>query len=459
MVKNIAIILAGGKGVRLGSELPKQFIKIAGKKVLEHTLDVFEAHSEIDEIAIVSHSDYIRDVEHLLLKNSYIKVKKILAGGNERYDSSLAAIRAYEDEKVNLIFHDAVRPLVSSRIISDCIRALEKYNAVDTAVKTTDTIIEVEDNLIRNIPNRNKLNNGQTPQAFKREVIAKAYEKALQDPNFKATDDCGVVKKYLPEEEIFVVEGEGYNMKLTYTEDIFLLDKLFQLKSEEAESRELTQSTRRNLKDKVLVVFGGGYGIGGEIVKLAQACGTKVKSFSRSETGTDISKIEGISKALQNTEKEFGKIDFVINTAGILEKTPLRLMSEESIMRQISVNYTGAAFVAKESFPYLQKTGGALLLFASSSYTRGRSMYSLYSSSKAAIVNLTQALSEEWEEVRINCINPERTRTPMRTKNFGVEPEDSLLDPQTVAAVSLNTLFADFSGRVVDVKRKEKNIS
>ena len=130
-------------------------------------------------------------------------------------------------------------------------------------------------------------------------------------------------------------------------------------------------------------------------------------------------------------------------------------MTEEEILNSISVNYIGAVYVAKESFRYLKDSKGMLLCFTSSSYTRGRSLYSLYSSSKAAIVNLVQALSEEWLPfgIRVNCINPERTRTPMRTQNFGIEPEGSLLEPEVVAAASLTTLLSELTGDVIDVKK------
>ena len=153
-----------------------------------------------------------------------------------------------------------------------------------------------------------------------------------------------------------------------------------------------------------------------------------------------------------------GKIDYVVNTAGILSRQPLESMSDEEILNSIQVNYIGAVYVAKESFKYLKETKGMLLCFTSSSYTRGRSLYSLYSSSKAAIVNLVQALSEEWLPfgIQVNCINPERTRTPMRVQNFGLEPEDSLLDPYTVAVSSLVTLLSDLTGDVIDVKRNNE---
>lgn len=456
-MKNIAIILAGGSGQRLDNSYPKQFYKIAGKKVIEHTLDVFEKNPQIDEIAVVSNPSYVREIENIVLNNNYTKLKKILKGGKERYLSSLSAINAYDTgEEVNLIFHDAVRPLVNDRIISDCIKALSTYNAVDVAVKTSDTIIQVdEDELIESIPDRNWLRNGQTPQAFKISTIKEAYQIALQDPNLKTTDDCGVVRKYLPEEKIYVVKGEQFNMKLTYKEDIFLLEKLFQLKTTDQQTDSVTPFTKEQIQGKVIVVFGGSSGIGADIVKTSKKLGAHIYSFSRSSEQVDVTDVSAVQKALKEVHEKEGRIDAVINTAGVLEKEPFSSMEYDKIIRSIQINYFGAIIVAKEAYPYLKESKGSLLLYTSSSYTRGRAFYSLYSSSKAAIVNLVQALSEEWgDHVHINCINPERTNTPMRTKNFGIEPEGSLLKSETVAAVSLNTLFLPMTGEVIDVKKK-----
>src|SRR5690625_3597507 len=132
MPKNTAIILAGGFGSRMELDLPKQFMKIAGKMVLEHTVNAFENHPEIHEIAIVSHPKHFTKVEEIVLKNSWTKVRRILKGGEKRSDSSWSAIRAYQqEENIHLIFHDAVRPLVSQHLISENIKALQKYDAVD----------------------------------------------------------------------------------------------------------------------------------------------------------------------------------------------------------------------------------------------------------------------------------------------------------------------------------------
>ena len=145
MSKNIAVILAGGVGSRTGLGTPKQFFKVAGKTVIEHTVNVFENHHLIDEIAIVTNPLYNREIEEMVIRNKWKKVKKILSGGKERYESSLAAINAYADDpECCLIFHDAVRPLISNSVIDDVVEALKTYNAVDVAVPATDTIIQVD---------------------------------------------------------------------------------------------------------------------------------------------------------------------------------------------------------------------------------------------------------------------------------------------------------------------------
>lgn len=453
-MNNIAVILAGGSGVRLGNDIPKQFMKVAGKMIVEHTIEVFQNNKNIDEICIICNQNYLHLISDLVNKNKFDKVKKVLTGGKERNDSSLAAINAFEDD-VNLIFHDAVRPLVNDRIINDVISALSEYDAIDVAIPSTDTIIQSDSNFIDMIPVRSKLLNGQTPQAFKSRLLKKAYNIATLDPDFIATDDCGVVKKYLPNVDIFIVQGEQFNMKLTHKEDLFLLDKLFQLKSERCIKSLDKSKIAKSLDKKVVVVFGGSYGIGKDIIDISLQYTSKVYSFSRSEGNIDISDYPSVVDALQKIYEIEGKIDIIYNTAAILDKEPLINMNQSTIERSIDTNYLGMINVAKASFEFLKNTSGYLFFFTSSSYTRGRSNYSIYSSTKAATVNFTQAIAEEWIDfgIKVNCINPERTKTPMRIKNFGVEDPSTLLDSKIVAQASLNVLSTNLTGQVFDVRK------
>ncbi len=263
------------------------------------------------------------------------------------------------------------------------------------------------------------------------------------------TDDCGLVKQYLPNEDIFVVNGEEKNIKITYKEDLLYAEKLIQFSSISISDR-LDFS---NFKNKVIVVFGGSSGIGKEIVNIANENKAKAISFSRSN-GVDITSKKDVKKALKKVFKKYGKIDSIINCAAILTKKELVEMSFKEISKEISINFLGAVNISKISHKYLKKSKGSFILFTSSSYTRGRAGYSLYSSTKAAIVNLTQALASEWQKdnIRVNVICPERTKTPMRENNFGKEDSQTLLDPSIVAKESLRTSFTMFSGLVIDIK-------
>lgn len=457
-MKNIAVVLAGGVGSRLNAGIPKQFLKVAGMTVIEHTISVFQHHPLIDEIAIVANEAYHVKIQEYVIKNQFRKVKKILMSGNERHFSSLSAIKAYEFEgECKLIFHDAVRPLLNPYIVSQVIEALDEYGAVDVAIPSADTIIEVdENNIITHIPQRKKLRRGQTPQGFRLGVIKEAYSVALKDPTFVTTDDCGVVLKYLPNQPVFVVPGEDVNMKLTYKEDFYLIEKLFQLRMMNFHDYSLSVSDREKLRGKKVVIFGASSGIGLDLMNLCKDCGANVFGFSRSLNNVNVANAVDVRNALEIAAGQVGGIDYVVDTASLLYKEPLVHMTYEQIDDAISVNYRGMVNVAKEAFLYLQKSHGHLLFYTSSSYTRGRMDYSIYSSTKCATVNFVQALAEEWAgfNIRVNCINPERTKTPMRVKNFGMEPDNTLLKPIDVAIVTAKALLSDLTGQVIDVKIK-----
>jgi 2-C-methyl-D-erythritol 4-phosphate cytidylyltransferase len=456
--KNIAVILAAGNGERSGFDIPKQMMKLAGKPMVEHTISAFQNCAGIDEIIIVTNPKCIEKIEDIVMNRAFTKVKKIINGGKDRYESSLAAINACESKSkeidIKLIFHDAVRPLISERVISDVIEALEHYNAVDVVVPTTDTIISTDSitNTIDSVPERANLRNGQTPQGFSCETIKLAYELALKDPGFKTTDDCGVVLKYLPDEKIYLVTGENNNIKLTYKEDLHVMDKLFQLNSKKIIWNKVNSHILSKLKNKVIVILGGTSGIGLEMAQIANAYQAKVIVASR-RTGTDVTNIDSVRERFASVFLEHGRIDYVVNAAGILVKQPLALMDYTDILEAIQINYIGAVHVAIAGCQYLKESQGHLLNFTSSSYTYGRANYSLYSSAKAAVVNLTQALAEEWHTqfIRVNCINPERTNTPMRRRAFGIEPADTLLSARDVALFSLGILLHESTGHIFDI--------
>jgi 2-C-methyl-D-erythritol 4-phosphate cytidylyltransferase len=452
--RTVAVVLAGGIGVRVGLGIPKQLIRIAGKAIVEHTLEALDASPLIDEVIIMMNAGSIRELDHLLGNERFRKLTRILPGGETRNDTTQLALAAIDGDDTKVLFHDAVRPFIDERIIRDCVEALDRYDAVDTAIPSADTIVEVDGQRhITDIPARARLRRGQTPQAFRLETIRRAYELARLDPGFTATDDCGVVFQYLPEVPIFVVDGTAENMKVTEPIDVHIADKLFQLQSASL-ALDTRPDTVPDLDGRVVAVFGGSYGIGESIVELAGAAGARVHAFSRSATGTDVRRAHDLRAALDAVAAAEGRIDVVILTAGVLHISSLVDASADDVESTIDTNLLAPVLIAREAYPHLERTGGQLLLFTSSSYTRGRAGYSVYSATKAGVVNLTQALSEEWAEhgVRVNCINPQRTKTPMRTSAFGDEPEDTLLDPHDVARVTLNVAASDLTGQIVTVQ-------
>ena len=225
---NIAVVLAGGVGARVGGNMPKQLLPLAdGKTILEHSVDAFEQAECIDEVCIVMHPDYIAEAEKMLQANGWTKMRHIIPGGKERWESSVNAIRKYQDilsedefATANILLHDAARPFVSQRIIADVCNALKEHEAVVVAIPSTDTVYEMQDSCVARIPNRSTIMRAQTPQAFRLPLITKAYDIALNSENMQVTDDCGVVFNYLPNQPIYIVLGEEQNKKITFKEDI-----------------------------------------------------------------------------------------------------------------------------------------------------------------------------------------------------------------------------------------------
>lgn len=452
-VKNIAVILASGSGSRFGSKLPKQFVRLAGKPVLQYTIEAFELAKIIDEIIVVTKEEFVNYVYEIVNANAYKKITKVIIGGAERYESTLSAIKSIVYEEANLIIHDAVRPFVSEDVINRCVDALSISNAVDVVVDATDTIVRVKDGLIQEIPDRRFLKRGQTPQAFKKTTLLTAFDLFLRDPDKSVSDDCGIVHKYLPSEPVMVIQGEEANFKITHQQDIYLADNLIKDGLIGRMSQNI-EDINLALRGKVIVVIGASSGIGEEIVRLCQTINAKTYPCSRRINGTDITNELGLKDKLAEIHRIEGRIDFVVNTTGTLNRKSLVVMTEQEVTDSYMVNYVGVLNIARASFEFLKESHGMLVNFASSSYTRGRANYSIYSSTKAAVVNFTQALAEEWlpHGIKVNVINPERTATPMRTANFGNEPANTLLEVKVVAEFTLSAMSFDHTGQVFSIK-------
>jgi 2-C-methyl-D-erythritol 4-phosphate cytidylyltransferase len=220
---NIAIILAGGSGRRMGGmNAPKQFVNVYEKPILIHTLEVFDLHQGIDEIIVVCLDSYIQDLKMLIRKFELQKVTQVVTAGKTRQESSRSGVMAVSDKDAVIIVHDGVRPLISGRIIDDNIKAARAVGAVDTVIFTTDTIVKsASGKFMDDILNRGEIFLGQTPQSFRCQVLRDAHEFARQQGIVNASDDCQLVKKM--GHEVALVAGDKLNLKVTTQEDLILL--------------------------------------------------------------------------------------------------------------------------------------------------------------------------------------------------------------------------------------------
>jgi 2-C-methyl-D-erythritol 4-phosphate cytidylyltransferase len=222
----VAVVLGGGTGSRFGAPVPKQLLSLNGKTLIEHCVTAFATAPGIDEVILVMPPAYHDEARKLVGD----QVTAIIEGGVTRSDSTRGAIAhlaaRHPAARTGVLLHDAARPLVTQRIIADCVAALAEHDALGTAVPSSDTILVTDNGVIAHVPPRETLYRAQTPQAFRLSVIARAHELAAADPAFTPTDDCSVVLRYLPEIPVHIVPGSERNIKVTYPADLAVAEAL-----------------------------------------------------------------------------------------------------------------------------------------------------------------------------------------------------------------------------------------
>ena len=222
------MLLAGGVGARVGLDRPKQLVELHGRTILEHSLRGLHDHDLIDEVVVVmapGHLDVARS-----LAAAYDKVTAVLPGGSTRTDSTLVALAHLGEADCHVLFHDAARPLLPRRVVTDCLTALGTYAAVATAVPSTDTLLEVgPDRTLRSVPPGTRSSGPRPRRASTRRCCAGPTRSRPGDPGFVATDDCSVVHRYLPDVPVAVVAGDERTLKVTTMLDLALVEALMRL--------------------------------------------------------------------------------------------------------------------------------------------------------------------------------------------------------------------------------------
>ena len=218
-MKTYAIIPSGGESKRFGGEIPKQYLKVNGKEIIVYTLEIFQNCDLIDEIIIAAKTEYFALLGELKEKYNLSKVTNIVEGGKERQDSVFKGLSSITAEKNDLIaVHDAARPLLSGKILSNALNDAENFDNVVVAIKARDTLIKGEKNVEEYI-DRNEIYYAQTPQIFRYKILMDAMKKAYNE-NFIGTDESMIVKK--AGYNVRISEGNLKNFKITTSADIDL---------------------------------------------------------------------------------------------------------------------------------------------------------------------------------------------------------------------------------------------
>ena len=234
---NIAIIFAGGKGTRMGAEIPKQFLEINGKPIIIHTLELFQYHSMIDRIYISTLKDYMPYVNKLIDIYKLTKVKSVVEGGETAQDSIYNALKKAEEENSEnsiALIHDGVRPFVSSDVLTENIECVKKHGNAITSIPAYETVMTSEDGLIiDNVTNRNKTYIGQAPQSFYLKEIIDAHEEIQKRPQRyeNMVDACTIFRTL--GKKVYLVKGNRGNTKITTPEDVYTFKAYLQFKENE----------------------------------------------------------------------------------------------------------------------------------------------------------------------------------------------------------------------------------
>lgn len=231
-----AQVMAGGIGKRMGNTpMPKQFLMLGDKPIIIHTLEKFVLQAEFEKIIVSCPAMWIQHAEDTIKK--YLSDSRIVVieGGKERNDTLMAAINYIEanyevkDDDV-LVTHDAVRPFVTKRIIEDNMKAAKEYGAVDTGVPAFDTIVRVQNNEVADIPNRDEMYQGQTPQTFKINTFKRAFDSLTDEQKLVLPDSCRVC--FLAGEKVAMVQGAQENMKVTTPHDLKIANALLEARNQ-----------------------------------------------------------------------------------------------------------------------------------------------------------------------------------------------------------------------------------
>ena len=432
IMKPSIIILAAGSGERMGTNIPKQFLEIRGRTVLDYT--VSNCAEVAKDIVIVTSGNYLEE-----LKERYSDYTVIL-GGETRFDSVLNGLNASKNEIV--IVHDAVRPFVDKRVLEELAENAKKYPGVGAVVPLVDTILKSdEDGFLKETPNRYDFVDSQTPQAFQKEFLIKALKKK----EAHNTELLELVR--LAGGKVKLIEGSSWYFKITHKPDIYAAEGFL----EEAEG-------------KVAVVTGGTSGIGLKVVERLRDAGQKVYALGfksdKADIKLDVRNSKEVEKVFKEIYEKEGRIDVLVNSAGVAENAKLIDTTDEMWQKILETNLFGAFYCLREALRYM-KSGGVIVNVASSGISGGRAGEGAYGSSKISLDHLSKvaALENKEKGISVFTVCPTRTNTPLRERLHPEEDQSKLPsadEPAKVIALCCTNDLSLLTGQTFWLRRKSK---
>lgn len=224
--QTFAVILAGGNGLRMGSvDKPKQYMELKNKPIIIHTIEKFYINTKFEQIIVLCPEQWVNHTKNLVRR--YLPKSNnvvIIPGGESRNETIMNSIVYIEEnfgleDNTIIVTHDAVRPFVTHRIIEENIEYALKYDACDTVIPATDTIVLSKNGeIINEIPDRAFMYQGQTPQSFKAKMLKNLYENLTDEERAILTDAAKIC--VIKNKDVYLVKGEVFNIKITYPYDI-----------------------------------------------------------------------------------------------------------------------------------------------------------------------------------------------------------------------------------------------
>jgi len=381
-----AILLAAGNGTRMGTKTPKQFLELDGKEVWRYAYDVCVESGLFDEVIVAT-------PEHL--------------GGETRLDTVRNALAQVKTEFV--VIHDAARPFIDRRVLVDLLDALAQgWSAAGAALYLTDTIVgHGEYGRMTSVLVRGNYRQSQTPQAFVTELL----ECGLAC-NHETTELLELV--HMQGHDVKLIPGSPWYFKLTHKPDYYA-----------AEGWLLEQEHR------VAVITGASRGIGAEVARYLEDASYTVVNHSRS-TGVDVKDYDTVRRAFEETLDKYGKIDCLVNCAGVGRAFPLHEIDHSATCDMVATNIMGTLYCTQFALRHLSP-GGVIVTVGSSGIDTGRANQGVYGATKAAAVHLAQVAAIEGQErgISVFVVCPRRTDTQLRRDLMGDVGGDCL-DPHDV---------------------------